>query len=184
VRRFESFWGHRANHRSSLRADFPIGRAPGAYGRLLSFPGLRDPVGPRQGSEHRTVSPVRASDATCRRSTATSWRTTKISASLAASLRARSASQPSTRTMNRCARWTSTSTERKAAGQTLRRVFARRAIFAGRDPRPQTFVTGRYRTSCDTGAVCVNMVTLFTLGKAGDSGRRASEALRGTVVSI
>jgi hypothetical protein len=38
---------------------------------------------------------------TCRRKTAISWRSTRISASLAASLRARSASQPSTRTINR-----------------------------------------------------------------------------------
>ena len=39
--------------------------------------------------------------ATCRRKTAISWRSIRISASLAASLRARSASQPSTRTINR-----------------------------------------------------------------------------------
>jgi len=39
--------------------------------------------------------------ATCRRSTATSCRSTKISASFAASSRARSTSQPSTRTMNK-----------------------------------------------------------------------------------
>ena len=38
---------------------------------------------------------------TCRRKTAISWRSTRISASLAASLRARSASQPRTRTINR-----------------------------------------------------------------------------------
>jgi hypothetical protein len=38
--------------------------------------------------------------ATCRCSTATSCRSTRISASLAASLRARSTSQPNTRTMN------------------------------------------------------------------------------------
>jgi hypothetical protein len=38
---------------------------------------------------------------TCRRKTAVSWRSTRISASLAASLRARSASQPNTRTINR-----------------------------------------------------------------------------------
>ena len=62
--------------------------------------------------------------ATCRRSTATSCRSTRISASLAASLRARSASQPNTRTMNRQMRRISTSADRKAAGQAMRRVLA------------------------------------------------------------
>ena len=49
---------------------------------------------------------------TCRRKTAISWRSTRISASLAASLRARSASQPSTRTINRQIRRMSTNADR------------------------------------------------------------------------
>ena len=49
---------------------------------------------------------------TCRRKTAISWRSTRISASLAASLRARSASQPSTRTINRQIRRMSTDADR------------------------------------------------------------------------
>ena len=49
---------------------------------------------------------------TCRRKTAISWRGTGISASLAASLRARSASQPSTRTINRQIRRMSTNADR------------------------------------------------------------------------
>ena len=48
-----------------------------------------------------TVSPVQPRGTTWRRSTATSCRRTKISASFAASLRTRSTSQPSTRTMKR-----------------------------------------------------------------------------------
>ena len=73
---------------------------------------------PRQGRQHGTVSPVRlrARD-TCRRNTATSCRSTRISASLAASLRARSTSQPDTRTMKMYMRRMSTSAERRAAGQ-------------------------------------------------------------------
>jgi hypothetical protein len=43
---------------------------------------------------------------------------------LAASLRASSASQPNTRTMNRQMRRMNTSAERKAAGQTVRKVLA------------------------------------------------------------
>ena len=65
-----------------------------------------DPVQPQvsrqqpcQGGDHGTVSPVRLRRAACRRKTATSCRSTRISASFAASLRAKSTSQPNTRTM-------------------------------------------------------------------------------------
>jgi hypothetical protein len=58
------------------------------------------------GSRARAASTARSAQsglgrATCRRSTATSCRSTKISASLAASLRASSTSQPNTRAMSR-----------------------------------------------------------------------------------
>src|SRR5262249_4368592 len=55
--------------------------------------------------------------ATCRRKTTTPCRSTRISASFAASFRARSTSQPNTRTMKRQMRRISTSAERRAAGQ-------------------------------------------------------------------
>jgi len=51
--------------------------------------------------EHGTVSPVRPRARDLTRSTVTPCRRTKISAALAASPRASSASQPDTRTMNR-----------------------------------------------------------------------------------
>ncbi len=56
---------------------------------------------PRQGGYHRPVSPVCFGQATWRRRTATSCRSTKISTFLETSLRARSASQPNNRTMSR-----------------------------------------------------------------------------------
>jgi hypothetical protein len=59
------------------------------------------PAAASPGRRAQRGQPSPAVAATCRRKTATSWRRTKISASLAASLRASSASQPSTRTMNR-----------------------------------------------------------------------------------
>jgi len=77
----------------------PVPGQQGAWGQ--------DPVPPQapgqqpdQGGEHGAVSPVRPWG-TCRRKTATSCRSTMISASLAASFRVRSNSQPNTRTMNK-----------------------------------------------------------------------------------
>jgi hypothetical protein len=56
---------------------------------------------PSSGQRARRGQPVRPRCATCRPSTATSCRRTKISASFAASLGASSTSQPNTRMMNR-----------------------------------------------------------------------------------
>jgi hypothetical protein len=95
-------------------------RRPDRRVRIGPFPAYKTPVPGQQGArghdpvqpevpgqqpgqrcEHGTVSPVRprAGDLTPR--TAISCRRTKISASLTASLRARSISQPNTRTMKR-----------------------------------------------------------------------------------
>jgi len=102
------------------RADLGRGRRPSRpvrVGPILTdqapVPGQQcarchDPVQPQlpwqqpcQGGDHGTVSPVRLGRATCRRKTVTACRSTRISASFAASSRASSTSQPNTRTMKR-----------------------------------------------------------------------------------
>jgi hypothetical protein len=142
MRRYPQRGFCRANCRTSSRTSSGIEGRPAVFGWVHLFlirrrcqasrvPGVTIRCRRRRAGSSRARAAITARSAqsgfgrsTWRRRTATSCRSTRISASFELSLRARSANQPNSLTMRRYVRRITTSAERRTPGQSLARVLA------------------------------------------------------------